>query len=297
MEQHVNPSIFHLSLPARDLEETRDFYCSVLGAVPGRATPQWIDLILFGHQVTFHQRPEQVMPPDAQRVQHFGAIVAWQEWEVLCAAVAASGHPTLVQPTIVGHGTQAEHGKLLLRDPSGHVLEFKTYRNLATVLPGHGQPVSPAGHDPTLRNQEGGRLSINFATTFEDIRACFEVVAELRPHLSLQEYAESVGRMTSSAGYKLAYLRTDDIKVVAGIRISEWLHSGRYLEIEDLVTRSGERSQGHGSAMFHWIKRYAIEHGCKQLRLVSGISRIGAHRFYERHGMVCEAKYFSLQLR
>jgi GNAT superfamily N-acetyltransferase len=146
------------------------------------------------------------------------------------------------------------------------------------------------------RNQKGTHLSICFASTLAEIRDCFEVVSELRPHLSLQEYAASVSRMTSSAGYKLAYLRSDEVKAVAGIRISEWLHSGRYLEIEDLVTRSEERSQGHGSAMFNWIRNYAIANECKQLRLVSGIDRIGAHRFYERHGMVFEAKYFSLAL-
>jgi hypothetical protein len=38
----------------------------------------------------------------------------------------------------LGEGTELEHGKLLLRDPSGHLLEFKAYRELATVLPGDG---------------------------------------------------------------------------------------------------------------------------------------------------------------
>lgn len=131
-------TIFHLSLPVHDIEATRAFYCSVLGAVPGRATSEWIDLILFGHQVTFHQRPEQVSSPEAQGVQHFGAILQWKEWETLCAAVVASGYLLLLAPTVFGEGTNAEHAKLMLRDPSGHMLEFKAYRDLATVLPGNG---------------------------------------------------------------------------------------------------------------------------------------------------------------
>jgi extradiol dioxygenase family protein len=139
MELHVSQAIFHLSLPVRDLEATRAFYCAVLGAVPGRATPEWIDLIVFGHQVTFHQRPDEVRPPEAQGVQHFGAILPWADWASLCAAIAAAGFPTLVQPTVFGHGTRDEHGKVLLRDPSGHLLEFKAYRHLASVLPA-GRP-------------------------------------------------------------------------------------------------------------------------------------------------------------
>lgn len=134
----MNRAIFHLSLPVRDLDETRQFYCAVLGASPGRATAEWIDLILFGHQLTFHQRPEQLVAPEAQGVQHFGAIVPWAQWVALGAAVVASGYPTLTPPTVFAEGTALEHGKLLLRDPSGHLLEFKAYRDLATVLPAAG---------------------------------------------------------------------------------------------------------------------------------------------------------------
>jgi extradiol dioxygenase family protein len=127
-------AIFHLSLPVHDLNETRAFYCAVLGAVPGRATTGWIDLILFGHQLTFHQRPDQVLPADAQGVRHFGAVLAWENWESLCASVLATGTPLLVPPTVSGEGTPAEQGKLLLRDPNGYVLEFKAYRDITTVF-------------------------------------------------------------------------------------------------------------------------------------------------------------------
>lgn len=131
----MTAAIFHLSLPVHDLDATRQFYCSVLGAVPGRVTAEWIDLILFGHQLTFHQRPEQVMPADAHGVQHFGAILEWEQWEAVCANVEACGHPCLLAPTVFAPGTDAEHAKLVMRDPSGHLLELKAYRDIHTVLP------------------------------------------------------------------------------------------------------------------------------------------------------------------
>lgn len=136
----MNRAIFHLSLPVHDLDETRAFYCAVLGAVPGRATAEWIDLILFGHQLTFHQCPEQVAAADAQGVRHFGALLAWEDWEALCASVLATGAPLMVPPTVSGEGTAAEQGKLLLRDPDGYVLEFKAYRDISTVLPAGAMP-------------------------------------------------------------------------------------------------------------------------------------------------------------
>jgi extradiol dioxygenase family protein len=83
-------------------------------------------------------RPEQVGPPDANDVRHFGAILPWGDWEALCAALATFEYPLMTQPKVLGQGTQAEHGKVLLRDPSGHMLEFKTYRHIGTVLPDNG---------------------------------------------------------------------------------------------------------------------------------------------------------------
>lgn len=131
----MNRSIFHLSLPTKDLVETERFYCSLFGATRGRHTDEWVDLILFGHQVTFHQRPEQVVPTDAQGVQHFGAILPWAVWEEVCARLVASAHPLELAPTVFAAGSASEHGKVVLRDPSGHLLELKAYRSLVTVIP------------------------------------------------------------------------------------------------------------------------------------------------------------------
>src|SRR5688500_18304148 len=130
-------AVFHLSLPVSDLAATTTFYRSVLGAVQGRTSSGWADLILFGHQLTFHQRPGEVMDPDANGAMHFGALLPWDEWEALCAAVNASQVPLLVPRTIFDEGTPAEHGKMLLRDPDGYLLEFKAYRDIATVVPGN----------------------------------------------------------------------------------------------------------------------------------------------------------------
>lgn len=87
-----------------------------------------------------------------------------------------------------------------------------------------------------------------------------------------------------------------EIKATAGIRISSWHHTGKYLEIEELVTTHKERSRSYGSQLFDWCKDYAQVNRCNQIRLVSGVSRVRAHAFYLRKGMTFEAKYFSLSL-
>ncbi|MEO7660594.1 MAG: GNAT family N-acetyltransferase [Pyrinomonadaceae bacterium] len=137
---------------------------------------------------------------------------------------------------------------------------------------------------------------IKLAETDEEIENCYPVMAELRPHLTSNEFFSQVKRQMSSSEFHLVYLDDDDVKAVAGIRFAEWLAAGKSLEIEDLVSMSGERSKGHGSSLFDWIVNLGKQRECSQLRLVSHVTRFGAHRFYLKKGMNIEAHYFSMTL-
>jgi GNAT superfamily N-acetyltransferase len=63
------------------------------------------------------------------------------------------------------------------------------------------------------------------------------------------------------------------------------------------VAKSDERSKGYGGELFDWLVEYAKANDCRQVRLVSRVSRLDAHRFYVRKGMILEAYYFSLNLK
>jgi GNAT superfamily N-acetyltransferase len=138
---------------------------------------------------------------------------------------------------------------------------------------------------------------ITIARSEQEISDCYPVMAELRPHIRPDEFLSLVGRLIEVAGFQLAYLTDGEIKAVAGFRISEWLAGGKYLEIEDLVAKSGERSKGYGGELFDWLVVHARENNCLQVRLVSRVDRLDAHRFYLRQGMNLEAHYFSLNLK
>lgn len=132
--------VFHLSLPVLDLGEAKAFYCHVLGATVGRENAAWADILLFGHQLTLHQRPDEVLPPEKTGVRHFGAILPWRNWEALAASLGAQDIRLLRPPTVHGAGTPQEHGKLVLADPSGHVIELKAYRDMGAVFGMLGPP-------------------------------------------------------------------------------------------------------------------------------------------------------------
>src|SRR5688500_10486494 len=97
-------------------------------------------------------------------------------------------------------------------------------------------------------------MTIAFAVTDEENNDCYDVMSQLRPHITREDFLPRVRRQMTGFDFRLAYVRDDeDVKAVAGIRISEWLHGGRYLEIDDLVARDGERSKGYGGQLFDWI--------------------------------------------
>ena len=138
---------------------------------------------------------------------------------------------------------------------------------------------------------------IGLAESEQEILDCYTIMVELREHLKRDEFVATVKRLAEIAGYKLAYLADDEIKAVAGFRISEWLAAGKYLEIDDLVATGSERSKGYGGELFDWLVKYARQNDCDQVRLVSRVTRLDAHRFYLRKQMTLEAYYSLLQLK
>ena len=138
---------------------------------------------------------------------------------------------------------------------------------------------------------------IALAVEDEDIRRCYPVMAELRPHLGPDEFFSRVKRQGERTGYRLAYLADGEVKAVAGFQLTECLAFGRYMRVDDLVTRSADRSKGYGGSLFDWLVAFAREEGCEQLHLDSKVQRFGAHRFYLSKRMIIECHHFSLELK
>jgi hypothetical protein len=103
---------------------------------------------------------------------------------------------------------------------------------------------------------------ISIAISMQEISDCFPVMSELRPHLSLVEFITQVRRQQEQCHYQLGYLQADgSIEAVAGFRLSESLAWGKFLYVDDLVTRAvrvafalrNRRSNGYGSILFNWL--------------------------------------------
>ena len=62
------------------------------------------------------------------------------------------------------------------------------------------------------------------AKSNEEIRKCFPVIKQLRPHLLEDAFINQVRRQMENHGYEILYIEEKgDVKAVAGYRIAEYL--------------------------------------------------------------------------
>jgi hypothetical protein len=123
--------ILHLSIPVRDLPEARSFYVDTLGCEAARARQGYQDVWFYGMQVTLHDRPEGVTPGS---VRHFGVALGRTDFDTMVARLQAAD-VTWVSPVSTDEdGTAVEQTKLKIADPSGNVIELKTYADAAVAL-------------------------------------------------------------------------------------------------------------------------------------------------------------------
>ena len=133
--------------------------------------------------------------------------------------------------------------------------------------------------------------------TDEAILACYEVMAQLRPHVARGNFLATVRAMQAD-GFRLACIRESGrVVAVAGYRISTNLFCGKHLYVDDLVTDEAERSKGYGKELLGWLRQLAVEHDCDVFHLDSGTQRNRAHDFYEREGMELASYHFSVRLK
>jgi len=129
-----------------------------------------------------------------------------------------------------------------------------------------------------------------------EIADCYDVMAELRPHIGREEFLPLIRRMQGD-GFRLACIRAEGrVVAVAGYRFSTNLFYGHNLYVDDLVTAATERSRGYGKELLAWLRAIAVENGCRAFHLDSGVQRKRAHEFYLREGLELSSYHFSVRL-
>jgi len=139
-------------------------------------------------------------------------------------------------------------------------------------------------------------IEVRLLSTADEIMSSFDVMVQLRPHLSQEGYLERI-RQQQAQGYRLAAAIADNrVKAVAGFRVVENLAWGKFLYLDDLITDEGSRRHGYAQALWQWLVEWGKQEHCEQFHLDSGVVRHAAHRFYLKNGMDITCHHFGLPL-
>ncbi|MBN9044802.1 MAG: GNAT family N-acetyltransferase [Rhizobiales bacterium] len=129
----------------------------------------------------------------------------------------------------------------------------------------------------------------------DEVRACFPLMRELRPHLVSEDDFVDRWRRQEAAGYRLLVLWENGEPVaLAGFRVQEILVHGLHLYVDDLVTRTGRRRAGHGKAIMDALKQEAARLSCRKILLDTPTGNVLGQRFYYREGFALTAFRFML---
>ena len=139
---------------------------------------------------------------------------------------------------------------------------------------------------------------VKVAQSDADIARCFAVMHQLRPHLKNEaEFIRLCRQQMAEDHFSLIYVEDGGaVAAVAGFRIQNFLHSGKTLYVDDLVTAEDKRSKGFGETLLAWMENHARGQGCQTFSLDSGTQRTDAHKFYFRQGLAITSFHFAKKL-
>lgn len=126
---------------------------------------------------------------------------------------------------------------------------------------------------------------------------CYEVMKELRPNLTEEDFNSIYEISKSKDGYEIIAIESKD-KIVAlmGYRFLYDYVRGKHLYIDDLVSTEEARGKGLGSLLLSHAEVIAKESGCKVLRLCTGVENEDGVRFYKKNGWSIRAHAFTKKL-
>ena len=131
---------FHMSLPCLSVKATHSFYVDNIGASSGRKTQNWVDINLFGNQITFikaekfsFNNPNYVFEGKILPSFHFGVIIDLKELELIYKRLQDKKLDLVTQASFL-EGKVGEHVSFFIKDPNDYLLEFKSFKKPDSIF-------------------------------------------------------------------------------------------------------------------------------------------------------------------
>jgi uncharacterized protein len=122
--------VFHLAIPAYDLDAAQDFYVGALGCKLARRYPDRVTIDFFGDQLVCHLvDPPSETPAELNLYpRHFGVTFReGRDFDAVLELCRQRKIELFSDVSVRFEGLVEAHRTFVLRDPSDNLVEFKHY--------------------------------------------------------------------------------------------------------------------------------------------------------------------------
>ena len=127
-------------------------------------------------------------------------------------------------------------------------------------------------------------MEIRALKTKQEMLTNYELLLEVYPNLQMEEYDRELDDMIPHNYGQVAVFIDNECVGLTGFWIGTKLWCGKYLELDNVVISSKNRSKGIGKFLFDFMEEKAKEEGCIMLALDSYTSNFKAHKFFYNQG-------------
>lgn len=135
-------------------------------------------------------------------------------------------------------------------------------------------------------------MEIRILSTKQEMLANYELLLEMYPKLKIEDYSSELDDMIPHNYGQVGIYVDNECVGLTGFWVGTKLWCGKYLELDNVVISTKQRSKGIGKVLFDYMEEKAKNEGCTMLALDSYTSNFKAHKFFYNQGFAPRGFHF-----
>lgn len=136
------------------------------------------------------------------------------------------------------------------------------------------------------------RITLKELSTKEEMLQIFEIIQEMYPSLSLEQYSFELDQMLPHNYGQVAAFEGEQCLGLTGYWLGYKLWCGKYLELDNVIVSEKHRSKGVGKLIFDYMLEKGKKENVTMLALDSYTSNFKAHKFFYNEGYAPRGFHF-----
>lgn len=136
------------------------------------------------------------------------------------------------------------------------------------------------------------KITLRELSTKEEMLQIFEIIQEMYPSLSLEQYSFELDQMLPHNYGQVAAFEGEQCLGLTGFWLGYKLWCGKYLELDNVIVSEKHRSKGVGKLIFDYMLEKGKMENVTMLALDSYTSNFKAHKFFYNEGYAPRGFHF-----